>query len=118
MRAEHSTRRPRSGDTRDSLRSPPGYTRSRASPIITAMSDSAATPAVASVSSSALFIAFLKVGLSGFGGVLPFARRMIVERRHWLSEAEFLDVAGQRAEALGQQRSIRWLVHQPQGTRR
>jgi len=56
------------------------------------MSDSAATPAVASVSSSALFIAFLKVGLSGFGGVLPFARRMIVERRHWLSEAEFLDV--------------------------
>jgi chromate transporter len=35
---------------------------------------------------------FLKVALSGFGGVLPFARRMIVERRRWLSEAEFLDV--------------------------
>jgi len=56
------------------------------------MSDSAATPAVVSVSTSALFVGFLKVGLSGFGGVLPFARRMIVEQRRWLSEAEFLDV--------------------------
>jgi len=70
----------------------PGYTGTCASPIITAMSDSAATPAVASVSTSALFMGFLKVALSGFGGVLPFARRMIVERRRWLSEAEFLDV--------------------------
>src|SRR5712691_10635084 len=56
------------------------------------MSDSAATPAVASVSPSALFLGFLKMGLSGFGGGLPFARRMIVEQRRWLSEAEFLDV--------------------------
>jgi chromate transporter len=37
----------------------------------------------------ALFMAFLAVGLSGFGGVLPFARRMLVERRAWLSEAQF-----------------------------
>lgn len=37
----------------------------------------------------ALFLAFLTVGLSGFGGVLPFARRMLVERRGWLSEAQF-----------------------------
>ena len=36
-----------------------------------------------------LFVAFLKVGLSGFGGVLPFARRALVERRGWLSAAEF-----------------------------
>ena len=36
-----------------------------------------------------LFVAFLKVGLSGFGGVLPFARRALVERRGWLSPAEF-----------------------------
>lgn len=35
---------------------------------------------------------FLKIGLSGFGGVMPFARRMIVEQRRWLTEAEFLDV--------------------------
>jgi chromate transporter len=37
----------------------------------------------------ALFMAFLTVGISGFGGVLPFARRMLVERRAWLSEAQF-----------------------------
>jgi len=59
---------------------------------MTAMSDSAATPAVASLSTSALFLGFLKIGLSGFGGVMPFARRMIVEQRRWLNEAEFLDV--------------------------
>jgi chromate transporter len=37
----------------------------------------------------ALFVAFLTVGLSGFGGVLPFARRMLVERRRWLTEDAF-----------------------------
>lgn len=37
----------------------------------------------------ALFTAFLTVGLSGFGGVLPFARRMLVERRAWMDEAAF-----------------------------
>ena len=45
-----------------------------------------------SVGASALFFGFLKIGLSGFGGVLPFARRMIVDERRWLSELEFLDV--------------------------
>jgi chromate transporter len=44
------------------------------------------------VGAPALFLGFLKIGLSGFGGVLPFARRMIVEERRWLSELEFLDV--------------------------
>ena len=38
---------------------------------------------------SALFLGFLWVGLSGFGGVLPFARRMLVERRAWLGEEAF-----------------------------
>jgi chromate transporter len=38
-----------------------------------------------------LFAAFLWVGLSGFGGVLPFARRMLVEKRAWLSEAAFAE---------------------------
>lgn len=37
----------------------------------------------------ALFVAFLTVGLSGFGGVLPFAHRMLVERRRWLDETQF-----------------------------
>lgn len=37
----------------------------------------------------ALFFAFSSVGLSGFGGVLPFARRMLVEERRWMSAEEF-----------------------------
>jgi chromate transporter len=44
------------------------------------------------VGASALFLGFLKIGLSGFGGVMPFARRMIVEQQRWLTELEFLDV--------------------------
>jgi chromate transporter len=39
-----------------------------------------------------LFTAFLKVGMSGFGGVLPFARRMLVDERRWLSAEEFNEV--------------------------
>jgi chromate transporter len=37
----------------------------------------------------ALFLGFSSVGLSGFGGVLPFARRMLVEERKWMSAEEF-----------------------------
>lgn len=36
-----------------------------------------------------LLIAFGKVSLSGFGGVLPWARRMIVEDRRWMTAEEF-----------------------------
>src|SRR5881397_3690023 len=56
------------------------------------MSGSAAADAAPAVSASALFVAFLKIGLSGFGGVLPFAHRMLVDRQGWLAEQEFIDV--------------------------
>ncbi|MCE2680301.1 MAG: chromate transporter [Burkholderiales bacterium] len=36
-----------------------------------------------------IFTAFAQVGLSGFGGVLPWVRRTVVEQKHWLSPAEF-----------------------------
>jgi chromate transporter len=39
-----------------------------------------------------LFVGFLIVGMQGFGGVLPFARRMLVEQRRWLTEREFIEV--------------------------
>jgi len=42
----------------------------------------------------ALFLGFSTVGLSGFGGVLPFARRMLVERRGWLTAEEFNTLLG------------------------
>ncbi len=43
-------------------------------------------------SRAALFGAFAEIGMLGFGGVLPLARRLIVERRRWLSAAEFTDL--------------------------
>lgn len=37
----------------------------------------------------AIFYNFAWVGLLGFGGVLPWARSMMVDRRHWVSEQAF-----------------------------
>jgi chromate transporter len=45
-----------------------------------------------SVGCGALFLGFLIVGLRGFGGVLPWARRMVVEERRWMNEGEFLEI--------------------------
>ena len=39
----------------------------------------------------ALFYEFLKVSLLGFGGGIVLAQRAAVERRRWLSEADFAD---------------------------
>lgn len=36
-----------------------------------------------------LFLAFAKMSLAGFGGVLAFARRGIVEERRWMTADEF-----------------------------
>jgi len=36
-----------------------------------------------------LFFAFAKISLSGFGGVLVFARRAIVEQHRWMTADEF-----------------------------
>ncbi|MFI5022197.1 MAG: chromate transporter [Alphaproteobacteria bacterium] len=41
-----------------------------------------------------LFLAFLKIGLLGFGGVAPWARRVIVEERAWFSEEEYASLLG------------------------
>jgi chromate transporter len=41
-----------------------------------------------------LFTAFLALGLTGFGGVLPMSHRMLVEKRRWLSDSEFTDLLG------------------------
>jgi len=38
-----------------------------------------------------LFIAFAIISVSGFGGVLYWSRRMLVERRKWMTPAEFND---------------------------
>jgi chromate transporter len=43
------------------------------------------------VSLASLFLSFLLVSMCGFGGGLVWARRMAVDKRGWLSEAEFAD---------------------------
>jgi len=55
------------------------------------MPESAAPPAVTieRPSLAELFRAFAVVSLSGFGGALPWARRMIVEQKRWMTTEEF-----------------------------
>jgi chromate transporter len=36
-----------------------------------------------------LFTAFAAISLSGFGGVLAWARRIMVEKRRWLTAGQF-----------------------------
>ena len=38
---------------------------------------------------TALFVAFAKISLAGFGGVLVFARRAIVDQHRWMTADEF-----------------------------
>lgn len=45
-----------------------------------------------SVGCKDLFFGFLSVGLVGFGGVMPWIRRMVVEQKRWLSEEEFVNL--------------------------
>jgi chromate transporter len=52
----------------------------------------AAGPAYRPASPSALFFAFNRLALQGFGGVLPVAQRELVERNRWMDKAEFLEL--------------------------
>ena len=38
-----------------------------------------------------IFLAFTQISLSGFGGVMFWARYVLVERRRWLTEREFVE---------------------------
>lgn len=58
------------------------------------MPDSATLPDAPPAASSRptlseLFLAFVAVSVSGFGGALPWARRMLVERKRWMTAEEF-----------------------------
>jgi chromate transporter len=39
-----------------------------------------------------LFSGFFKAGVSGFGGVMPHARRMLVEDRQWITDRQFTEL--------------------------
>ena len=51
------------------------------------MAESTSAPGVVG-----LFRGFLILGLTGFGGVLPLARHMVVEQRRWMTGAEFTEL--------------------------
>jgi chromate transporter len=59
--------------------------------------DSAPAARQPRVSPLELFLAFSQLALSGFGGVLPWAHRTLVERKAWLTQREFVETL-----ALGQ----------------
>eukprot|EP01037_Dinobryon_pediforme_P038908 gene38908-47205_t len=44
--------------------------------------------------SKELFLGFLGLGMTAFGGALPLAHRMVVERHRWLTEEEFVELLG------------------------
>ena len=58
------------------------------------MSETAAPPLPAAPipSHADLFLAFFKITLSGFGGTLPWTRRMFIEEKRWLTEEQFNEI--------------------------
>jgi len=59
--------------------------------------DIAPAPDAPKIGPLELFLAFSQLAMSGFGGVLPWAHRTLVERKGWLTQREFVDTL-----ALGQ----------------
>lgn len=57
-------------------------------------SRAAGTLALPPISRRVLFASFLKMGLLGFGGSLPWARRVVVDERRWLDDREFVELIG------------------------
>ena len=53
-----------------------------------------AASSLPAISRATLFASFLKMGLLGFGGVLPWARRVIVDERRWLDDRGFAELIG------------------------
>ena len=43
---------------------------------------------------TALFLTYLQIGLTSFGGVNAWARRVLVEQRGWLTEQEYAETLG------------------------
>lgn len=54
--------------------------------------ETAAAEATLTPTRGQLFAGFFRTGLSGFGGVLPHARRMLVDDRRWLTDRQFTEL--------------------------
>ncbi|MES2205921.1 MAG: chromate transporter [Pseudomonadota bacterium] len=49
------------------------------------------SPPLVNVSKSDLFFTFLVMGLTSFGGVMPLAHRLLIDKKRWLSSQEFAE---------------------------
>src|SRR5271157_74051 len=65
------------------------------------MTDTAAKPALqpgetaaktAAVSIGQIFLEFLIIGATSFGGVVPYLRGSLVTKRHWIDDKEFVEM--------------------------
>ncbi len=56
------------------------------------MSDTAAPTAPMAITPWTLFYTFASMGLQGFGGVMAWARRILVEDRGWVDNREFTEL--------------------------
>ncbi len=52
----------------------------------------AATTAPAAVSIAQIFLEFLIIGATSFGGVVPYLRGSLVTKRHWVDDKEFVEM--------------------------
>jgi len=53
-----------------------------------------AAPRAGSAGLFDLFVAFLQISLSGFGGAINWAHRALVEKRRWMSDEDFTETLG------------------------
>lgn len=50
------------------------------------------SPHASRITPAEVFRTFAEMSLYGFGGVMPWARRMLVDRRRWLDDREFAEL--------------------------
>ena len=65
---------------------------SEANAVRTLQNATGATAARAEVSILQIFLEFLIIGATSFGGVVPYLRRSLVTKRHWIDDKEFVEM--------------------------
>jgi chromate transporter len=65
---------------------------SDASVKLSAAGVSSAAPVVGQVSIGQIFLEFLMIGATSFGGVVPYLRGSLVTKRHWIDDKEFVEM--------------------------
>ena len=50
------------------------------------------TPVLAKASIGQIFLEFLLIGATSFGGVVPYLRGSLVAKRHWVDDKEFVEM--------------------------